>query len=334
MTTIRDVAKRAGVGVGTVSRVLNQHPAVSDATRAAVQEAIASLNYTPNPSARRLSSGRTLTIAIIVPFFTRPSFVERLRGIVAALSESEYQLVIYNVETPQQRDLYLHDLPRRSRFDGVLVLSLTPTDAEAERMQQSGVPVVLVDAAHPLLHGVGVDDVAGGRLATQHLIDLGHTRIGFISDLIDCPYGFVASQSRLQGYRQALAGAGLVLAPDYQQEARQHGVREAHATAELLLDLPQPPTAIFAASDTQAFGVLQAARARRLDVPAQLSVIGYDDIEMAEFWHLTTVRQPLFASGIEGANRLLAVMAAPLEAPRQIQLPLALIPRQTTASLS
>ncbi len=317
--------------MGTVSRVLNQHPAVSEATRAAVQEAIASLNYTPNPSARRLSSGRTLTIAIIVPFFTRPSFVERLRGVVAVLNQSEYQLVIYNVETPQQRDLYLHDLPRRSRFDGLLILSLTPTDAEAERLQQSGVPVVLIDAFHPLLHGVGVDDVAGGALATGHLIALGHRDIGYISDLIDCPYRFIASRARLQGYCQALAAAQIPCDPRYQQEATQHGVREAREAARLLLDRPQPPTAVFAASDTQAFGVLQAARARGLDVPAQLSVIGYDDIEMAEFWHLTTVHQPLSESGAEGARLLLAAMAAPFDSPRQIRQPLTLIQRQTTA---
>src|SRR5512135_2356525 len=126
--TIRDVAKQAGVGLGTVSRVINGSPQVSEATRERVLSAIAALNFVPNPTARRLSLGKTLTIAAIVPWFTRPAEVERLRGVEHTLAESEYDLVLYNVETPEKRDTYFRDVPRSERADGVLIVSLSPRD--------------------------------------------------------------------------------------------------------------------------------------------------------------------------------------------------------------
>ena len=150
-TTIRDVAKRAGVGLGTVSRVINDSPQVSEATRERVQTAIAALNFVPNPTARRLSLGKTLTIAVIVPWFTRPAEVERLRGVENTLAESDYDLVLYNVETPEKRDAYFRDVTRSERADGVLIISLSPRDDDVERLARSTVPIVLVDANHPSL---------------------------------------------------------------------------------------------------------------------------------------------------------------------------------------
>jgi len=144
--TIRDVAKKAGVGLGTVSRVINNSPLVSDATRKLVNDVIAELNYVPNPTARRLSPnptarrlslGKTLTIAVIVPFFTRPSVIERLRGIANTLAESEYDLNVYNVETAQRRDACLREVPRRARADGVIIISLSPRDEDLSRLENA-----------------------------------------------------------------------------------------------------------------------------------------------------------------------------------------------------
>src|SRR5690606_7696814 len=123
--TIRDVAKFAGVGIGTVSRVINDSPSVSEATRNKVLSAIEALDYSPNPMARRLSLGKTLTIAVIAPFFTRPAVVERLRGIERILAESEYDLMVFNVETPSRRQTLLRDIPRRERIDGLIIISLS-----------------------------------------------------------------------------------------------------------------------------------------------------------------------------------------------------------------
>jgi len=189
---------------------------VRESTRQRVLQAIEELHYTPNPLARRLSLGKTLTIAVIVPFFTRPSFVERLRGIEYVLADSENDLILFNVETTAWRDEYFHTVPRRERIDGLLIISLSPRDAEVAHFLQAGVPTVLVDARHPQLNRVVIDDVNGGYMATQHLISLGHRRIGYVSDQLENPFNFVSSRDRYEGYRQALAEAGIRFRPDYQ----------------------------------------------------------------------------------------------------------------------
>lgn len=328
--TIRDVAKRAGVGVGTVSRVLNDSPSVSDATRQKVLLAIQELDYSPNPIARRLSLRKTLSIAALVPFFTRPSFVERLRGVEYAMADSEYDLILFNVETTARRDAYFRSVPRRERVDGLLIITMSPRDADVERFLRAGVPTVLIDAHHPLLSRVVIDDVAGGQMATQHLIELGHRQIGYVGDRFENPFNFVSSRDRFEGYRQALAEADIPFRPEYHRQG-EHGRQEAREMARDLLALPDPPTAIFTASDTQAIGVLEAARDAGLEVPQNLSVIGYDDIEIAEYLHLTTIRQPLFALGVEGVELVLESIANPPSTPRRVLLPIELVIRHTTA---
>jgi DNA-binding LacI/PurR family transcriptional regulator len=327
--TIRDVADRAGVGLGTVSRVLNDSPAVSDATRRKVLATIEELHYTPNPIARRLSLGKTLTIAVIVPFFTRPALVERLRGIEYTLADSEYDLILFNVETTARRDACFRDLPHRERVDGLLIMSLSPRDVDVDRFLQAGVPTVLVDAWHPNLSRVVIDDVAGGRLAIQHLLGLGHRRIAYVSDWLDNPFNFVSSRNRYLGYQQALAEAGLSFRPEYHRQG-DHGRQQAREMALGLLALPDPPTAIFAASDTQAIGVLEAAHELGLRIPEDLAIVGYDDVEIAEHLGLTTVRQPLFALGVEGVEMLLDAIASPPPSPREIYLAVDLVVRGTT----
>ncbi|HTP10521.1 MAG TPA: LacI family DNA-binding transcriptional regulator [Anaerolineae bacterium] len=334
--TIRDVAKRAGVGLGTVSRVLNDSPQVSEATRKRVTAAITALNFVPNPTARRLSLGKTLTIAVIVPWFTRPAEVERLRGVENTLAESDYDLVLYNVETPEKRDSYFHDVPRSERADGVLIVSLSPRDDDVERLAHSTIPIILVDANHPLLKSLNrviTDDVAGGRAATQHLIDLGHRRIAYISDPIDTPFNFTSSRDRLLGYQQALQAAGIPFRSDYHGQG-EHGRYEARRLAAEMLQQPDRPTAIFAASDTQALGVLEAAQDLNLRVPEDLSVIGYDDIEISEYIGLTTIRQMLYESGKRGVELLLDMLSNPTMAPQCEVLPTELVARKTTLALA
>ena len=330
--TIRDVAKRAGVGLGTVSRVINDSPQVSEATRERVMTAITALNFMPNPTARHLSLGKTLTIAVIVPWFTRPAEVERLRGVENTLAESDYDLVLYNVETPEKRDTYFRDVPRSERADGVLIVSLSPRDDDVNRLEKSTVPVALVDANHhslTSLNRVITDDVAGGRLATEYLIQLGHRRIGYISDLLETPFNFTSSRDRLQGYQQALATAEIPFHADYHGQG-EHGRFEARRLALQMLQQPDRPTAIFAASDTQALGVLEAAQDCDLRVPEDLSIIGYDDIEIAEYVGLTTVRQLLYESGKRGVELLLDVLENLSIDPICEVMPTELIVRRTT----
>ncbi len=297
-----------------------------------VLAAIEALNYEPHPAAQRLSLGRTNTIALMLPFLTRPSTVERLRGVQSTLADSDYDLVLFSVDTPEQRDACYARLTRRTRVDGLLSISLPPSAEQARQILEAEVPTVLVDAVQPELNRVIVDDYAGGYQVTQYLLELGHRKIAFISDHLDNPFNFVSMRLRYQGYSQALADAGLALEPAYHVEGV-HGRAEAAQMARALLSLADPPTAIFAASDTQAFGVLDAARDLGVAVPDQLSVIGYDDIELAEYMNLTTVHQPLYESGVRGVDLLLESMEAgnELSGTEAFQLPIELVVRGTTA---
>jgi DNA-binding LacI/PurR family transcriptional regulator len=327
--TISDVARKAGVGVGTVSRVLNQSPRVSDTTRQRVLQVMMELDYAPNPFAQRLSLGKTLTLAVIVPFFTRPSFVERLRGIEAAIAETEYDLIVYNVESVEKRDEYFRRMSRPERIDGLIIISLSPSDEDVERFRKSGVPTVLVDARHPEVPRVVVDDVTGGYVATRHLLDLGHRQIAFLGDAYPNPFNFTSSHHRFAGYQEALNEAGIDPQAEYYVTG-EHGRDVANELTHQLLSLEDPPTAVFAASDTQAMGALEAARERGVPVPDALSLIGYDDIEIAEYLDLTTIHQPLFESGWSGINLLFQIIQG--EPPEMVgELPVRLVERGTTA---
>lgn len=329
--TIRDVARRAGVGVGTVSRVLNDSPSVSQSTRRRVLATIEELNFQPSLMARRLSLGKTFNVAVVVPFFTEPVFVERLRGVEHALAQSDFDLVLFNVETVERRDACFRNVARRERIDGLLVMSLSPWDEEAERWLESQVPTVLIDARHPALNRLVIDDVEGGRMATEHLLALGHQRIGFISDFLEEPFGFASSRDRFEGYYMALEAADVPFRPEYHRQGR-HGQEQARQLAFELLSLPERPTAIFASSDTQAIGVLNAAREMNLQVPRDLSVIGYDDIETAAYLQLTTIHQPSFELGVEAVRLLLETIERPDDQPIELIFSTDLVVRETTAA--
>jgi DNA-binding LacI/PurR family transcriptional regulator len=331
VVTIADVAAYAGVGAGTVSRVLNNSPRVSADTRARVLAAIEVLDYRPNPMARGLSRGRCQTLGAVVPFFTHASAVERLRGVVAGLDGSRYDLVLFNVESPLHRDEHFAALTRRDRADGLLIVSLPPPPRSLERLGKAGVPIVLLDARGPGVPSVLTDDVDGGRIATRHLVALGHRRIAFIGDDPDNPLGFVSSSQRERGYRVTMREAGLRVRPGYVRHGP-HVRNIARRRTEELLARRDRPTAIFAASDTQALGVLEGVRAAGLRVPEDMSVVGFDDIEVSGYAGLTTVRQPLYESGRAAATLLLDALEnnGPV-APVTHHLDLELIVRSTTA---
>jgi LacI family transcriptional regulator len=331
--TIRDVAKKAGVGLGTVSRVLNQSPQVRGVTRQRVLDVIDELDYSPNPIARRLSLGKTLTIAAIIPFFTRPAAVERLRGVTYSISGTDYDLIVADIETTERRVAAFKELARRERVDGVLVISLPFSEEDADQFKRSGIPLVIIDVNNPIFHDfnrIVVDDIEGGRKATQHLLDLGHKKIGYISDVLEDSFPFSASRARFRGYCQALEAAELNPCPDLHRHG-EHSRSDAKILAAEMLGMVERPTAIFAASDTQAIGVLEAAREIGLRIPEDLSVVGYDDVEIAEHLGLTTVRQLLIESGEKGVRLLLEVMEDPSKDPVCEILPTELIIRSTTA---
>lgn len=327
-TTIRDVAKHANVSIATVSRVLNDSSGVRDGTRERVWATIEQLNYTPNSLARHLSTGRTLTIGIIQPYITLPSYIERLKGVQHILASSEYDLVIFNVENPDQKDAYFRDLSRKMRVDGMLIVSLPPTNEQAENFTASRIPTVLIDSAHAKLCCIIADDFEGGRIATRHLVELGHRKIGFLSDFFDTPF-HPAMRLRYSGYREVLEQHGIPFNPAYVIEGHR-GRINARTMAKKLLALDDPPTAIFASSDTQALGILDVAQETGLKVPERLSVIGYDNIPDAVYNNLSTIDQNLYDSGVKGAQMLLNLLGGKFQAPCTQQVTVNLLRRKTT----
>ena len=332
--TIAEVAETSGVGVGTVSRVINGAANVRDATRNRVLKVIGQLGYRPSHLAAALSRGTPRTVAIVIPHLTRPAMSARLAGALAVLDGQGYDTVVCNVANAEQRDRHLAALTERHRADGVIVVSLPLPAPQLAGFRRAGVPLVVVDT---LAHGVPqtfTDDVLGGRIATEHLLSLGHRRIGFVGDDAlpdeDDGLGFVASARRLTGYRRALTGAGVRYDPALVRRGR-HDAATARALAADLLGLPDPPSAIFAASDTQALGVLTAARAAGIGVPEQLSLVGFDDVEAASLLGLSTVRQPLEHTGAEGARRLCALLRGERIKPLRQQLALEVVPRSSCA---
>jgi DNA-binding LacI/PurR family transcriptional regulator len=333
--TIAEVAEQSGVGVGTVSRVINGAANVRHATRARVQKVIGQLGYRPSHAAASLSRGSAHTVAIVIPHLTRPAMSARLAGALAVLDQEGYDTVVCNVDTPEQRDHHLDALAARHRADGVIVVSLALSRPQLAAFRRATVPLVAIDVLTPGVPQTITDDVLGGRMATEHLLSLGHRRIGFVGDeasrSAQAGLGFSSSARRLTGYRQALSAtrirydAGLV-------RHGPHGAETAAGLATELLGLADPPTAIFATSDTQALGVLTAAAARGIAVPAQLSVVGFDDIEAASLMGLTTVAQPLCHSGGEGARRLCALLRGEPVKPLRQQLSLEMVQRSSTAA--
>ncbi|HLI35865.1 MAG TPA: LacI family DNA-binding transcriptional regulator [Streptosporangiaceae bacterium] len=331
---IADVAADAGVGVGTVSRVLNGSPHVRAATRQRVLDAIERTSYRPSQLAAGLSRGTPRSVAILVPFLTRPSVVARLAGVIEVLGVEGYDTIVFNVETPAQRDHHARLLTERHRAAGVIVISLPLLREQRAALIAAGMPVVLVDVAAPGFPRTVVDDVRGGELATRHLLDLGHRRIAFVGDPrggrpARDEFGFRSTADRIRGYRRALTAAGIPVDPTLIRS----GPHSAAAAAELtrdLLRLPDPPTAIFANCDTQALGVLFAADAAGIPVPGGLSVIGFDDIETAVHLGLSTVRQPLRESGARGAARLCRLLRGETVTPLREELPLEVIARSST----
>jgi DNA-binding LacI/PurR family transcriptional regulator len=341
--TISDVAGHAGVSEATVSRVLTGSSPVAASKREQVLSAIAELGYRPSSLARGLSLGRTGVVGVVAPFFTHGATSARLRGIMDRAAPEDYDVMIFNVESAHQREDAFVKFARRDRLDGLIVISLPIGNADVAGLQRERLPTVLVDLRHRAFSGVSIDNVAGGELATQHLLDRGHTRIAFVGDGPTSALGYTSSDPRYDGYRRALRRAGVRLeralvwrAPssslDPVRGRGPHSRVEAREAVMRLLRAPTPPTAVFAASDMQAVGALEAAAQEGLSVPDDLAVVGFDDTEIADIAGLTTIRQPLEKSGAEGMSLLLAQLGGdgtrvdPVEVP----MPVRLIERRTT----
>jgi DNA-binding LacI/PurR family transcriptional regulator len=326
--TIYDVAKQAGVSIATVSRMINTPDKVNGKTRERILAAIDALNFVPKAEARARAMRGTGRIGVISPFFTAPSFVQRLRGIAEALSTKKFELVIYTVDSADRLKSFLSSLPLTGNLDGLIILSLPVDDADVCRLVEHGLPTVLVEFPHPDLSSVEIDDVMGGRMAAKFLLGKGHRRIAFLGDTDLPEYSLHPVSQRLVGFRQALKEANVEL-PDVFVRLAPYSQEQTRQVASELINLPQPPTAIFAATDFQALGVLKAARHLKIQIPEQLAVIGFDDLDLAEYADLTTIRQHLDESGRLAVEILLAHLESPSRPPRHVKIPLNIVERET-----
>ncbi|HWQ11518.1 MAG TPA: LacI family DNA-binding transcriptional regulator [Roseiflexaceae bacterium] len=328
-STIREVALRAGVSHQTVSRVINNSPDVAEATRELVMRVIAELDYHPNAQAVGLSRNRSDIVGVVVDTVTEPFFSHILDGVLRGLRSRGRLMLLATVDNASQLDA-IDALQRSRRIDGLVIVLPLATSLDRVRMVSSRVPTVHVDLQYDLddVSGVSVNNFQGAYIAVQHLIDLGHRRIGIITGRRDIPVG----QVRLDGYLAALRDYGipfdeaLVARGDFSHQSGRAG-------AEELFGLETPPTAIFACDDQMAFGAIHALRQRGVRVPEDCSVIGFDDtFDAARFSPpLTTVHQPLREMGELAAEfvcRLIDGQA--LEQPR-VTLDTHLVIRESTA---
>ncbi|MBL8161984.1 MAG: LacI family DNA-binding transcriptional regulator [Anaerolineae bacterium] len=310
--TIRDVAKKAGVGIGTVSRVLNNSPKVTPATRQAVLEAISALGFRPNSVARALPrKSRIHNLGVITqPFTSFYPFAQRLRGVQFALREldAEYEVVLYNVSSLPHYEERLRTIVRTGAVDGLIIIDLDLFDEQKQMLRDANLPFVGInhfqDRDWPC---VGTNNYEGGYLATRHLIDLGHRDIAYLGDLFVDLYEFNTSYERYSGFQRAMREHNLSVPEEYVRLGF-HDYQIAKEQAADLFALPKPPTAVFVMSDNQAFGCLAAAREAGLRVPQDVSIIGYDDLEISLHVNLTTVHQHLELSGRMALEYLLQVL--------------------------
>lgn len=330
--SVRDVAERAGVSVGTVSNVMNHPAKVSEATIAKVQAAIDALGFIRNDAARQLRDGRSTTIGLVVLDVRNPFFTDLARGAEDAAAEAGLSVTLGNSDQNTDREAAYLDLFEQQRVHGVLITPYTDITDRLVRLRRRGIPVVLVDRTAPdrTFSSVSVDDIAGGRLAAQHLLDLGRRRLAYVGG-----FGIRQSVDRHTGARQAvdrvpdaaleaIPTAGLTVAAG----------REAGAS---ILDRSAAtrPDAIVAANDLLALGLLQAflGRGRGLRVPDDIAIVGYDDIDFASaaVVPLTSVRQPSALLGRTAVDLLLAEAADPEVDRQQIEFQPELIARESTA---
>lgn len=333
--TLSEIARIAGVSKMTVSNVINGKKGVAEETRQRIMEVIQETGYIANRSARNLASGRTRTIGLVVPKLNSNYTLyigEILRGAGDAADQSHWDLLVCTTSDDEEREFRRIQSLASGLADGILVLLPRAEQSYLALLQETHIPVITLD--HGLIEtplpSIDVDNHTGGRLATQHLLDLGHRRIGFVGGTYSR-----AHLERLAGYREVLEENGipvdetLIAQGDYSQPS-------GFQAAEQLLDLTAPPTAIFALSDAMAFGIMESAGRRGLRIPDDLSVVGFDDIPMAGWVHpqLTTIRQPLYKLGETAINLIIAMTDGETLPGQRMLLPVELMVRASTAKPS
>ncbi len=327
--TIAEIAKEIGVSAMTVSRVINGRPDVAPATRERVQRLVAERGYTRNRAASALRKGRSGLIDLVVVSLDSAYHLEIIRGVEERLESTGFRMALSATHGRAQGERQWVAKVVDGSTDGAILVLADGHAVHLARLRKRGIPFVVVDhrgELGPDIPSVGASNWAGGRTATEYLLSLGHRRIACITG----PPTLGCSRERLSGYKSALEAAGAPWSPELCREGDflyEAGYRETCA----LLELEERPTAIFAGSDMQAVGALNALRARGVSVPHEMSIVGFDDLEIAALVNpaLTTVRQPLAQMGAFAATMLLQLVAGEDPAGNRVELATELIVRQS-----
>lgn len=329
--TIREIAELAGVSIATVSRVVNGRDDVSEETREIVQRIVREHGYSANRSARGLSAGRTGFIGVTVPLLNPPYFSSILSGVAEALDELDMRIVLCPTLHEHDREVTLLERLMHGTTDGALLILPEESNEELEVLVNHGYRFVVVDPLQRLdekIPGVSAANPAGADEAMKHLLGLGHRKIGAITG----PASWFATAERRRGYHAGLAAAGIMPVPEYEVES-DFQIEGGVVAAGRLLDLPDRPTAIFAFNDNLGIGAMQAARARGLRIPEDLSIVGFDDTELASIVSppLTTVRQPLEEMGRMAVSLLMRALESQRFEALHVELATRLVVRGSTA---
>ncbi|HSM26327.1 MAG TPA: LacI family DNA-binding transcriptional regulator [Anaerolineaceae bacterium] len=322
--TIYDVAREAGVSIATVSRVLNFPHRVNAQTRNTVINAIEKLGYIPKAESRARALMGTRRIGVLIPFFTEPSFVQRLRGIGSVLNKKDYEMVVYPVDSKERSLSYLETLPIRKMLDGLIIVSQVFDETITKRLLDNRLETVTIEYYDFNFTSLMINDEKGGELATYYLFEKGYERIAFVGGQKNPVFGVDPITKRMNGYKKAILNKGLdlpeILINEYVYNHKQ--------VLEKIIALGLP-VAIFAATDLQAIALIKEARLMGLRIPQDIAIIGFDNIDMAEFFGLTTVHQPLDESGRIAASLLISRLSNPSQSTQHIELPLKIIQRET-----
>jgi LacI family transcriptional regulator len=323
---IYDVAEKAGVGIGTVSRVINNSDKVKKETREKVIKVMQELNYRPNKLAQNLAKQRSNAVAVIVPSFIDHFFVEVLKGIQDALEEKNIDLVLYKIDLDENRMNGIMDIVHSQKVDGIVAVTMDISLAEYEALLEAEIPLVIADESSPDFHSIYFNDVKGSEMAVDYLVKKGHQKIAFINGDIDSLHG----KKRLEGVKKSFDKHGLNIQEKYIKDGDFY-TKDGYKSMQEILELPELeyPTAVFAASDNQAIGVLQAMEDKGLKAPDDIAVIGYDNIELAKYLKITTIWQPMYRLGHLAIEVLLKAINGELREKYDQELELKLIKRET-----
>jgi DNA-binding LacI/PurR family transcriptional regulator len=332
---IVEIAKMTGVSPATVSRALRGLHHVNEKTRTKIVQAALELNYPLRPDLLPASARtRTNVVAVIAPYISRWYFAQAINGIEQTLRESGIDMMLYNFSQVESRQRVFQEKQLRGKVDAIIVISLPPKDEEIESIFELGIPLTLLGFDYEECNSVMVDDILGGKIATQHLIDYGHKNIAMLSGERDSALSFNVSDHRTKGFLQAISEAGLEWNPENEIRG-DYNILTAEIATEAFLGRKgrKLPTAIFCHSDEMALGAMKAIRRKGLRIPEDISVIGFDDHEIAQYVGLTTVSQPPQFLGQMAASATIATIASPEAKMKHLFVATSLIVRETTARI-